>query len=253
MHGIAAPLALAGRRILFRRLHGAQVRVHRLLPQSQPHKDMRRHVLGVRRGRRDPGIPPCRFQAFGGQHFVVIAVDQVVRYAGMAGQFFQQRLQDLAALALVGIALVAARRRFIQRQRIKDRCFNVVRICRMQFRHLPGKLLQPLVQQHIIALVKRRNGFDVLLLARTLLVSFGNTLRFGGRGSALGHIDLPPQAMQMRHGDSPLRHGAIAVFFGQGSEGVARLVIFEGVQQRHCMIELGLQRLVARGLEIHRP
>src|ERR1019366_7583675 len=53
------------------------------LPQSQPDKDMRWHVLGMRDTGRDLGIAACRRQGMVGEHRVVVGVDDVMRHAGM--------------------------------------------------------------------------------------------------------------------------------------------------------------------------
>src|SRR5215469_6462122 len=62
---------------------------------------MRRHVIGVSRCWRDLGVHPCGSQAFLGEQGVVIAVDDVMRYAGMVRLPGKNGFEDFTTLALI--------------------------------------------------------------------------------------------------------------------------------------------------------
>ena len=66
-------------------LHGRAVGVDRLLPVAEAREDVRRHVLRVRRRRRDPRVPPRGVEALVGDGREVVAVDQIVRHARVVG------------------------------------------------------------------------------------------------------------------------------------------------------------------------
>ena len=67
---------------------------------------MRRHMLGVRRSRRDFGVALGGVQPLLGDRRIVVEVDQIVGDARVRGLPFEDRLQDRSALELIGVSLV---------------------------------------------------------------------------------------------------------------------------------------------------
>ena len=97
---------VAGFLLGLRRLDRGDVGGDRLLPIADARVDVRRHVLGVRRGRRDLGIAVGGVEALLGERRIVVEVDQVVRDAGMLRQALGDRLEDRGALGLLRVGLV---------------------------------------------------------------------------------------------------------------------------------------------------
>ena len=111
------------------------VGVDRFLPVAEPRKRVRRHVQRVRRRRRDLRVTPGRFERLIGERRKVVAVDDVVREAGMIRLAGDESFENRASLALLGERLVARRRGGGDRQRVEDRRFAVVRVGRGDPRH----------------------------------------------------------------------------------------------------------------------
>ena len=83
-----------------------RVGVDRFLPVAEPRKGVRRHVQRVRRRRRDFRVTPRRLERAIGQRRKVVAVDDVVREAGMIRLASDQLFENRAGLELVGEGLV---------------------------------------------------------------------------------------------------------------------------------------------------
>ena len=99
------------RHVVLGRRGGGQVRIDRILPQAQPRENVRRHVQGVRRRGRDPGITPRGRKRQNRQLRRIVAVDHVVRDARMVRLLRQNAIQDLGRLFLVGVILIGGGRR----------------------------------------------------------------------------------------------------------------------------------------------
>ena len=115
--------------------HRSRVGRDRFLPIADPGENVRRHVLRVRRIRRDLRIAQRRRQAFGGDARIVVQMDQIMRDAGMLRLALEDRLEDGRPLELVGVGLVGGRRRDIERDRVEDLGFVVIGIFRRQRLH----------------------------------------------------------------------------------------------------------------------
>src|SRR6516164_8845793 len=100
---------------------------------------MRRHVIGVRRGRSDLGVDARCSQTLFGEHGIVVAVDQVMRDARMVWLLGQNRLQDFAALALVGKGSICLGSGNGEAERVEDGGLTVASIARLDLTHLPLK------------------------------------------------------------------------------------------------------------------
>ena len=111
------------------------VRLDRFLPQAQPRKNVRRHVLSVRRAGGDSGVSPGRSQGLGGQYRVVVVVDDVVGDARVVGPLGEQRFQEAAGFALVGIVVVPGVGRGVEGQGVENGGFGVVGKVSVQGRH----------------------------------------------------------------------------------------------------------------------
>ena len=129
-HVVLGVQIIADRLLRLRGFHRSDVGIDRFLPVADAGVDVRRHVLGVRRGRRDLGIAVGGVEAFLRRCRIVVEVDQVVRDARMLRQALGDRLQDRRALALLGIGLVVRVGRGVERDGVGDLRLVVVRILR---------------------------------------------------------------------------------------------------------------------------
>ena len=128
---------------------------------------MRRHVIGVRRSRRDLGVGAGRAQTFLGQHGIVVAVNDVVCYTRMLWLAREDRLEDLATLALVGKSLVSLRRSDGQGERMENCRLAVIGISSLHLTHLLLEGLRVRIDIFSILAVNFRESFDVNLFPRS--------------------------------------------------------------------------------------
>src|SRR6266496_1794838 len=106
------------------------------IPGSNAGEKMRRHVVGMSGGGSDGRVLARRDQPLLGQNRVIVAMDDVMRHAGMVGLFGEDRLENLAALALVGQGLVRLGSCDVEAQRMENRRFRVLGISSLQCAHL---------------------------------------------------------------------------------------------------------------------
>ncbi len=85
---------------------GTDIGPNGFVPESQSRKNVRRHVIRVGGGRCDLGIHARCSETFLRERRIVVAMNDVVRDAGVMRLQFEQRLQNLAALLLIGEGLV---------------------------------------------------------------------------------------------------------------------------------------------------
>ena len=221
-------------------IRGRAVGVDRLLPETEAREDVRRHVLRVRHGRRDLRVAPRSAEPARGQGRIVIAVDDVVRDAGMVRLLGQDLLEDRARLQLIGVRLVGRRRRRVQRERIEHRGLAVVGIAPVELLHrlLVGGGPRAMVQLVVVAIVRLDRG-DVVLLARrcgqpTRLLQGGRALLQHRRARGL------PERVVDAHRHAPVAHRAGRILRRQLGEGLLRLLVPERVQERDRALEIGL-------------
>ncbi len=88
-------------------LDGRSVRRDRVFPHSDHRVDVRGHVSGVRRRRRDLRVHRRDLDALVGERRIVVGVDEIVRHARVLRVLLEQALQDLRRLQLVRVGLVA--------------------------------------------------------------------------------------------------------------------------------------------------
>jgi hypothetical protein len=89
---------------------------------------VRRHVPGVRHGRRNASIAPRRRNSLFGKWCKVVGVNEVVRHTRMLRVLLEKVLQKRRGLDLIGIGEVAFRRGGLERQRVKGLHLVVIRI-----------------------------------------------------------------------------------------------------------------------------
>src|SRR5262245_54732714 len=119
IHGVQAV------EVIFRRRGGASIRLDRLLPQSLSGEDVRGHMQSMRSRGCDAGVTARRGQPLCSNGWKIVAMDQVMRYAGMIRLLGEYLFQDFRSLQLVGIALVGRKGSNIERQRIEYGRFSI--------------------------------------------------------------------------------------------------------------------------------
>ena len=248
---------LACRFRLLRRGHRSQVRIDILLPHAKPGKDMSRHVQRMRRRRRNPGILPRSPQAVRRQRRRVAGVNDVVRQSRMLRMRREQRHQDGQRLVLMGQRRVVRRHGSQHRQSVEGRSLHVVRKLAMQRVHLRLIGIGPLLKRNIGGVEERAQRRDVRLLTRR------DRRRRRSQRASLGHlfraplqrccIGTPPQLLELRHRNTPVRHRASRIILGDGLKLHLRLGISEGVQQSDTALHRRLRPGSTRGGKGHVP
>ena len=114
--------------LVLRGIDGRPVRLDRVLPVAKSREDVRGHVKGVGRVGRDARVSAGRAETLRGDRREVVAVDQVVRHAGVIRLLGEDRLQNGSGLQLVPVRLVVRVQRGVERERIEDRRLGVLRI-----------------------------------------------------------------------------------------------------------------------------
>ncbi len=240
------------RAVLARHLVRLEVRVDRLLPHPDHRVDVRGHVHRVRRRRRDLGVLVRRRNAFLRERREVVAVDQVVRDAGVVGVFPVERREDGDRLAQRRHVLVVED--LVQRQRVEHFRLDVVRVLLRQRLH---RLLVVAGARVLVDLVV----VLVELLDRREPVA----LALGLGADRLALLDRVQPALQRRgvprpdqrvrpdrHRQAPVGDGAARVGLGNRRERLDRLRKMERMQLGQGHLELLLRLRAARSLELHR-
>src|SRR5439155_1874284 len=92
---------MAHSRVSARCLSGSLVGSDGFVPHSEPSEDVRRHMQRVRYPWRNRIISPGRSQSALSQRGVIVAMDQVMNYAGMVWVLFPQLFQNGGCLQLL--------------------------------------------------------------------------------------------------------------------------------------------------------
>src|SRR5918994_138958 len=79
----------------------------------------------MRSGRCDAGVPTCSGQTVCRDRWKIIAMDQVMRDAGMVGLLSEYLFQDFRRFQLVRIGLIGWKSSNIERERVEYRCFGI--------------------------------------------------------------------------------------------------------------------------------
>src|SRR5260370_28520571 len=198
---------------------------------------MRRHVIGMGRGRRNLGVHPGGGEAFFGEHGVVVAMDDVVGGTGVVRLLCENRCKYFATLTLIGEGLVGFGSGDDEREGVEDSSFVVSWVRRLYRTH-------PLLE----SLGVTESGFAVITLNFRQSVDVGY---FASRGLPIGVRDLPclleglspvshiavaPQTMVVRHRHSPLCHATFWIWTGDFTEGLSCLVIRKGMHHCHSRL-----------------
>ena len=251
-HVVLGVQIVADRLLRLRGLHRGDVGVDRLLPIADAGVDVRRHVLGVRRGRRDLGVAVGGVEALRGGRRIVVEVDQVMRDARMLRQPLGDRLQDRGALGLLGIGLVVQVGRGVERDGVGDLRLVVVRIFRRDLRLRVAERAHALgVAELVVVGVHHHQRVDVVALALGLGVHRLGLLDRGEAGREVRLRDRVVRIVHQRERDAPMRHGAGRVGLQGLLEDLLRVEVPVRVLIAHGAVEAALRDLVARGLEVH--
>ena len=251
-HVILGVQIVADRLLRLRGLHRGDVGIDRLLPVADAGVDVRRHVLGVRRGRRDLGVAVGRVEALLGGLRIVVEVDEVVRDARMPRQALGDRLQDRGALGLLGVGLVVEVGRGVERDGVGDLRLVVVRILRRDLLLRVAERADALAMAELVVVgVHQHQRVDVVALALGLGAHRLGLLDGGEAGREVGLRDRVVRIVEQRERDAPLRHGAGRVGLQRLLEDLLRLEVPVGVLIAHAAVEAALRHLVARGLEVN--
>ncbi len=211
------------------------------------------HVLGVGRRGRDLRVLVGRGDALLGDGRKVVAVDQVMRDAGVVRVLLVDRLEDLdgSQQRLHGLVV----ERLVQREGVEDLRLGVVRVLGGEPLHrlrviLRARVLVDLVVV-LVELLERRQPVALALGlgpdGLTLLDRFEAALERGG-------VERSDERIRaLADGDAPVGDGAVRVRGGDRREGLHRLGKEERVQHGQRPLELLLRLRRARSLEVHPP
>src|SRR5262249_30896207 len=158
---------------------------------------------------RDLGVTPRRREPLLGQRRRIVAVNEVMRDAGMIGHLGADRLENGGGLALICGGLVGGERRRLEGGPIENRRLAVLGEAVVQLRHrlLIGERPRAMVARSEI-LVEGGDRLDVATLALGL---GAECLRLRGGARTRPQRLLAwriPEWVPPAHGDTPLRHGA---------------------------------------------
>src|ERR1700730_15766614 len=91
-----------------------------------------------------------------------------------------------------------------------------------------------------------------LLSCRSPFRSRGQLTRLVKGGAAAFHVAVVPQAVVVRHRNSPVCHGAIGIFGADLSKGLVGLLVLEGMQQSDGTGKVGGHGFRAGCVEVNR-
>ena len=123
------------RRVLLGGGRRQQVRLDRVLPVTEHREDVRGHVQGMWRRRRDLGIAAGGREPAHGQRREVIGVDNVVGDARMVGLLDEHLLENRSRLELPHVRLVSVIYRLVEGERVEDRPFGILGIAEIDLLH----------------------------------------------------------------------------------------------------------------------
>src|SRR6516164_1061873 len=229
-----------------------RVGADRFLPIADAGEDVGRHVLRVRRRRRDLRIPLGRVEASLRQGRRVVEMDQVVGDAGMARLAQEDRLEDRGALELHRIGLVARRGRDIEFDRIENLGFVVLRIAlRHAFHGLEVGKYAGAVIDFIEVGIERGHRIDEITLALSLRADRLALLdgRKAKRKVADGRRRV--RIIEKAQRNAPIGDPAIRVGLEHLLEEFLRLAIPEGMLVTHGTSKTPLRNLGAGSLEMN--
>ena len=174
--------------------------------------------------------------------------------AWVAGLLFCFFVQDRGGLELLGVVPIVEIDRAVQRKRVKNCRFAILRVVLVQKLHC--LLIKPragLVVDLVVILVEDLDRGEVFgfawrvgLCRVALLDCLPPGFEVGGREGRHQRVG------QLAHRQAPIGHGAAGVLLNYGLKRLDCLGIEEIVQERDASIELGLHR-AARDREVDGP
>src|SRR6266852_2131544 len=141
-------------------------------------------------------------------------MDDVMGDSGMTLLLGKKGNQYLYAFALISKGLVSLGRDDVERQRVKNRGFAVVRIRSLKLCHLPFKRLPMHIRAVGILPIDLGQRVDVRALANRDGSRACDLLSFLDCFAAGGCVAVLPKSVVVRHRNSPVRHRARWVLFG---------------------------------------
>jgi hypothetical protein len=192
---------------------------------------------GMGRGWGDLGVASRRRQSELHQLRRVVAVNQVVRHAGMVGFDRPQLFQDRSRLLSVRKSCVIVRLGSQQRQCIEGRCLAILGITLVGGFHGFGIRIGSIMKVALLAVVETFHGSDIVTLAIGLGVQRFRLLDLRLTTLQSGCVRLVPELVPDAHGDSPVRHCALRIVLRDLFEFLLRFLIPERVQQRDTAFE----------------
>jgi hypothetical protein len=228
------------------RAHRRGIGRNRFLPVADAREDVGRHVLRMRRRRRDLGIARGGVETFLGDRRIVVGVDQVVGDAGMLRLALEDPFQDRRRLELVGIGLVGGRGRDVEREGVIDLCLVVLRVMLGDRLHrLEIGLQAGAVVDLVVVGVERGQRSDELVLARRLRADGLGLLKRGKPLLQICRQRRTERVEQQAHRDAPIGDGALRIGLERILENLLRSAIPERVLVAHAAVEAALRGLVA--------
>ena len=204
--------------------------------------------------RRNLGIQSCRRKPALRDRWIVVAVDQVVRYARMLGLLLEHLLQDRGRLELVGVGFIGELRGHVERQRIKNRRLRVVGITlRQRFHRLLVRKTAGAKFDLVGVPIDQVDGGEIIALALRLGADHFGPVEPCQRVLRRLGIGLLGRERILLHGHcySPIRDRTARILLQHGGEAVDGVLGPERVQQCHCAVELFFHRGAARSLKVY--
>ena len=167
----------------------------------------------------------------------------------MIGLDRQQAVENLRRFLLPGVGLVG--RRVVghaeNREGVEDRGLVVVGVALAHARHRLFVGHDARRMRHRIALVVGGDASDVVALTGARRAQGRRLLRRRSSCSEFALRRRPPDGVEVRHRDAPLRQAAIWILRRNLLEHRRRLGVGEGMQKRQAALEGRLNLPVARG------
>ena len=214
---------------------------------------VRGHVQRMRGIGSDVGIALRRLQSLVGNGRIVVAVDQIMRHAGVVGLGRKQRLEHLGRLQLVGIGFVGWIEIGRGDQRGDDRRLLVVGIATGKLAHGVIEGVEARGVGHLLV-VAHEHGCRLHIVLLALALEAGSARGSQGRRDLVQLCRLqiagPDEGIvEHDHGAAPVRHAAARVGLGDAVEGLHRIVPGERMVERHGPVEVCLHDRRALDLE----
>jgi hypothetical protein len=224
----------------------------RLVPSADAREDVRRHVLSVRGGRRNPGVSLGCIQPLFRKRRRVIEMDQVVRHAGMPRLALEDRLQNGRAFKLICVGLVIGRGGNVERDGVKDLCFVIIGVLLRQCFHGFQVSLDPRAVDDLVVIgVENGKGIDVITFALRLGTNRLSLLNGSKSERKIRCRRWSMRIIEQAQSDAPIGNPTFRI----GLEDILKYLLGRLIPERvlvsHATIKPSLRSLVARGVEMN--